>query len=35
MWSLTQRDKCKLQVFKNEVLKKISGPNKDEVGNLE
>jgi len=30
-WSLTVSEKCRLRVFQNKVLKKIYGPNRDEV----
>ena len=30
-WSLTLREECRLRVFENRVLRKIFGPNRDEV----
>jgi hypothetical protein len=30
-WSLTLREKCRLRVFENKVLKRIFGPKRDEV----
>jgi len=30
-WSLTLREKCRLRVFENRVLRRIFGPKKDEV----
>ena len=30
-WSLTLREECKLRVLENRVLKRISGPKRDEV----
>ena len=30
-WSLTMREECRLRVFENRVLRRISGPNRDEV----
>jgi hypothetical protein len=30
-WSLTLREECKLRVFENRVLRRISGPKRDEV----
>jgi hypothetical protein len=30
-WSLTLRDKHRLRVFENRVLRIISGPNRDEI----
>jgi hypothetical protein len=30
-WSLTLREKCRLRVFENRVLRKIFGPKRDEV----
>jgi len=30
-WSLTLREECRLRVFQNRVLKRIYGPNRDEV----
>jgi len=30
-WTLTLREEHRLRVFENKVLKRISGPNRDEV----
>ena len=30
-WSLTLKEKCRLTVFENKVLRRIFGPKKDEV----
>jgi hypothetical protein len=30
-WSLTLREKCRLRVFENKVLRRIFGPKRDEV----
>ena len=30
-WSLTLREECRLRVFKNRVLRRISGPKRDKV----
>jgi hypothetical protein len=30
-WSLTLREECRLRVFENKVLRRIFGPNRDEV----
>jgi len=30
-WALTLREEHRLRVFENKVLKRISGPNRDEV----
>ena len=30
-WSLVLREECRLRVFQNRVLRRIFGPNKDEV----
>jgi len=30
-WSLTLREKCRLRVFENRVLRRIFGPKRDEV----
>jgi len=30
-WSLTSREECRLKVFENWVLRRIFGPNRDEV----
>jgi hypothetical protein len=30
-WSLTLREECRLRVFENRVLRRISGPKSDEV----
>jgi hypothetical protein len=30
-WSLTLREECRLRVFKNRVLRRITGPKRDEV----
>jgi hypothetical protein len=30
-WSLTLREKCRLRVFQNRVLRKVFGPKRDEV----
>ena len=30
-WSLTLRDKCRLRVFVNRVLRRVFGPERDEV----
>jgi hypothetical protein len=30
-WSLTSREKCRLRVFENKVLRRIFGPKTDEV----
>ena len=30
-WSLTLREKCRLRVFENGVLRRIFGPKRDEV----
>jgi hypothetical protein len=30
-WSLTLREKCRLKVFENRVLRRIFGPKRDEV----
>jgi len=30
-WLLTMREKCRLRVFANRVLRRISGPKKDKV----
>ena len=31
-WSLTLREKCRLRVFQNRILRRISGPKRDENG---
>ena len=31
-WSLTLRDKCRLRVFENRILRRIFGPKRDENG---
>ena len=31
IWSLTLREKCRLRVFENRVLRRIFGPKMDEV----
>jgi len=31
IWSLTLREECRMRVFENRVLRKISGPKRDEV----
>jgi len=31
IWSLTWREKRRLRVFKNRVMRRISGPKRDEV----
>ena len=33
-WSLTLKEKRRLRVFENEVLRKIFGPKRDEIGEL-
>jgi hypothetical protein len=35
MWSLTLREKSRLKVFKNRVLRKIFGPKREEVTGVE
>jgi hypothetical protein len=30
-WSLTLREECRLRVFENRVLRRIFGPNRDEM----
>jgi hypothetical protein len=30
-WSLTLREECRLSVFENRVLRRVFGPNKDEI----
>jgi len=30
-WSLTLREKCRLRVFENRVLRRIFGPKRDDV----
>ena len=30
-WSFTLREKCRVRVFKNRVLRRTFGPNRDEV----
>jgi hypothetical protein len=30
-WSLTSREECRLRVFENKMLRRIFGPNRDEV----
>jgi hypothetical protein len=30
IWSLTLREECRLRVFENRVLRRISGPKRDE-----
>jgi len=30
-WSLTLKEKCRLKVFENKVLRRIFGPKRDEV----
>jgi hypothetical protein len=30
-WSLTLREECRLRVFENRVLRRIFGPNRDQV----
>ena len=31
IWSLTMREESRLRVFQNRVLRKISGPKRDEI----
>jgi len=30
-WSLTLREECRLRVFENRVLRRVFGPNREEV----
>jgi len=34
-WSLTLREERRLRVFENRVLRKVFGPNRDEVTGME